>query len=273
MIFTINDHDFNIAVEAVKIVVFNEKLRVKRKVLFEITANALGFKDYNSYQNNLLKTNDSLQIKIGLGDEINDFEKKILASLNIHLGGKVGKDKQSEMALSISRYYIKISRSYSFSATKNSIDRYINEIDLWLPDTEDFDLPQSEFIALFSSNIIRIENRLASYVINQCQPDLRDIINFDDQHFKAVVRNSVKNIVITPLVQTMDLLAEPKNIKVLKENEWLELYTPAIKINNATGNLILQQMNLYSYKVFKNELFNIDLNTIDHITSRIYDNY
>lgn len=159
-----------------------------------------------------------------------------------------------------------------FNNTQQSIVGYVNEIDSLLPNTEDFDLPQPAFNTVFTKNLKQIQDRLVEYIVKRCEmdPNITQIEFKEPGVLKAKTIKAVKDIIIGSLVCEIDLLAEPPFLKVFENGALVEIKTPAIKINNATSNIILQQMNLTSYGLFKNELGTLNLGIINYTIDHIY---
>lgn len=159
-----------------------------------------------------------------------------------------------------------------FNNTQQAVVGYVNEIDSLLPNTEDFDLPQPAFNTVFTKNLKRIEDRLVEYVVKRCEidPNITQIDFKEPGALEAKTRQSVKDIIIGSLVREIDLLAEPPNLLIFQNGTFEEIQTPAIKINNATSNIILQQMNLTSYGLFKNQLGTLNLGIINYTIDQIY---
>jgi hypothetical protein len=208
-----------------------------RKIYEEYASTLKYFNSYEEYQLPL-----SLQYDYPFTDPMMDLSHKL--ALNINL----------------------------FNNTQQSVVGYINEIDSLLPGTEDFDLPQPAFNKVFTINLKRIEDRLVEYVVQRCEIDPNiSQINFKEPGIlEAKSRKVIKDVIIGALVREIDLLAEPPHLKVFKHGAFVEIETPAIKINNATSNIILQQMNLTSYGLFKNELGTLNLGIINYTIDQIY---
>ena len=160
----------------------------------------------------------------------------------------------------------------SLNTLQLTISGYVNEIDSLLPKTEDFDLPQPAFNSIFITNLTKIKELIVDYLVDRCSvhPPVIALSKSRPGAFKAMSYKYVNEVIIESLVKKMNLLKEPKSIMIFANGSFTEFGSPVIKINRATENLIIQQMSLSSYGIFKNELSTINIGIMNYTINKIY---
>jgi len=161
-----------------------------------------------------------------------------------------------------------------FGKTQLAVYGYVNEINSLLPKLEDFDLPQPAFNAIFIKNLNNISEALQRYIIKRLSIDpvfvAAAMIEKDSKFLEEKIKDSIAECILNPLVIRMPLLKDPDLQQIYEESRLSETISKKIKINETTNNLILQQMNLTSYSVFKNELNNLSLGQVNYTIDHLY---
>ena len=159
-----------------------------------------------------------------------------------------------------------------FNKMQQAVVGYVNEIDSLLPKSEEFDLPQPAFNAIFIQNLNKVKRIITQYITKRITIDENSskVRKTHPEKIHAKTELIVSKIIINSFVRELDLMMDPPNVKIFSEGAYQEIEVPVIKINSKTGNLILQTMNLTSYGLFKNELSTLNLGFINYTIDEIY---
>lgn len=171
-----------------------------------------------------------------------------------------------------------------------AVSGYVNEINSLLPKLDDFELKQPAFNSIFINNVDRIQGLISNYILKRCFLDSSLLATIEkkkedmykesnDQSIKDIsskdllrvtVSNNVTKYIMEPLVGRMPLMPDAPLCRMYRDGVFLEINAPSIKINKKTNRLILQQMNLSAYSLFKNQLNTLSLGQINYTIDRVY---
>lgn len=142
----------------------------------------------------------------------------------------------------------------------------INNMNRIAPSILDYDLPQPEFNEVFTGGITEIKSHMAKAVSFYVLILIRKMPLYKDEDLSEDAMSALHIIserVVTDdfmnnLVMSTDLLEDPPF-------SIFSVLDRVIKINQATGNLILQQMSPGSYYMLCHQIKNIHPVTVFHL--------